>query len=199
MIPIGRQSRDKIGFWGIVVMGLSLTASHGFAAAATAPTHTVRELVEAIASMKDKTNTSAAATKANTIVDIPAVSRRVLGRHWKKRTPDEQQGFTALLTDLFVNVAYPKSAEFFGEYDIEITGENITGERAEVTTTVSDPKEGLISVDYRLHHRNGSWRVRDIVLDDVSLTRNLRSQCQKIIKEHSYAELLRRMQNKLNE
>jgi hypothetical protein len=46
---------------------------------------------------------------------------------------------------------------------------------------------------------SNTWLVRDIILDDVSLTRNLRSQCQKIITEHSYAELLRRMRDKLSE
>jgi phospholipid transport system substrate-binding protein len=57
----------------------------------------------------------------------------------------------------------------------------------------------LISVNYELKKQNDSWQIRDIVLDDVSLARNLRSQCQKIIAEHSYDELLRRIRDKLQE
>ncbi len=192
-----------------VMLFLWYTTGGGVAAASESPTHVVNNLVQAIGSMKAvengalppnaMTQNAAAAETANAILDIPQVSQRVLGRYWKQRTPREQQEFATLLTDLFVHVAYPKSAEFFNDLEVQVTGERITGERAVVKTTVSDPKEGLISVDYRLQQHNGTWRIRDIVLDDVSLARNLRSQCHKIITEHSYDELLRRMRDKLAE
>jgi phospholipid transport system substrate-binding protein len=173
------------------------------------PTHIVRHLVQAIGRIKaaengnlsaaERADNATATSTANAILDIPEVSQRVLGRHWAERTPAEQQAFIALLTELFEKVAYPKSAEFFSDLNIQVTNERITGQRAIVKTTVSDPKEGLIAVDYHLTQDNGSWRVRDIVLDDVSLALNLRSQMNKIIAEHSYAELLRRMREKLTE
>jgi phospholipid transport system substrate-binding protein len=173
------------------------------------PTLIVQDLMQAIRSIKssengalsaaDRAQNTVATKRANSILDIPGVSQRILGRHWKQRTPTEQREFTALLTDLFTNVAYPKSAEFFSDLDVKVHDERITGKQAVVTTTVSDPKEGLISVDYELQQHENTWLVRDIILDDVSLTRNLRSQCQKIITEHSYAELLRRMRDKLSE
>jgi phospholipid transport system substrate-binding protein len=142
---------------------------------------------------------SAAAQEANAILDIPAVGQRTLGKHWQARTPTEQKEFIALLEQLFTKVAYPKSAEFFHGLEITIAKENIAGPRATVKTTVKHPKEGLVSVDYRLVQDKGAWRVQDILLDDVSLAANLQSQFNKIITEHSYAELLRRMRNKLNE
>ena len=188
-----------------IVMFSWLITGWALASDPPSPTHTVKNLVQAISSIKASetattvTHNTAATTKANSILDIPSVSQRILGRHWKQRTPTEQQEFTTLLTQLFTQVAYPKSAEFFSDLTVDIHEEQITGERALVTTTVSDPKEGLISVDYKLQRHESAWRVRDIVLDDVSLTRNLRSQCQKIITEHSYPELVRRMRDKLNE
>jgi phospholipid transport system substrate-binding protein len=173
------------------------------------PTHIVQDLMQAIRSIKTSENAALSATDraqhtaaiklANAILDIPGVSQRILGRHWKQRTSTEQREFTALLTDLFTSVAYPKSAEFFSDLDVKVDDERITGKRAVVATTVSDPKEGLISVAYQLQRHEDTWRVHDIILDDVSLTRNLRSQCQKIITEHSYDELLRRMRDKLSE
>ncbi len=178
-------------------------------AEASSPSGLVRDLVQTISSFKptnngalsetDRAHNTAAAQQANTILDIPSVSKQVLGRHWKKRTPAEQKGFTELLTELFVRVAYPKSATFFSDFDVKIIDERVTGQRAVVNTTVSDPKEGLISVDFKLRKQDDAWQVRDIILDDVSLARNLRSQCQKIIAEYSYDELLRRMRNKLND
>ena len=173
------------------------------------PTQLVQRLMRAINSIKptpnsgvaaaDQAANSVAAKEANAILDIPAVGQRTLGKHWQARTPAEQQEFIALLEQLFTKVAYPKSAEFFKGLDITIAKENIVGQRATVKTTVRHPKEGLVSVDYRLVQENGAWRVQDILLDDVSLAANLQSQFNKIITEHSYADLLRRMRDKLNE
>ena len=196
--------------WGYIMLFSWCVVSGAVAAQEPpSPTHIVQDLMQAIRSIKTSENGTLSATamaqntaaieRANSILDIPSVSKRILGRHWKQRTPTEQREFTALLTELFTSVAYPKSAEFFGDLDVKVQDERITGQRALVATTVSDPKEGLISVDYQLQQHENTWRVRDIILDEVSLTRNLRSQCQKIITEHSYDELLRRMREKLNE
>ena len=193
-------------------LALGLLWSTGSVHAATepeSPMELVQRLTQAINSIKptnngglaatDQVTNSAAAQEANAILDIPAVGQRTLGKHWQARTPTEQKEFIALLEQLFTKVAYPKSAEFFHGLEITIAKENIAGPRATVKTTVKHPKEGLVSVDYRLVQANGTWRVQDILLDDVSLAANLQSQFNKIITEHSYAELLRRMRNKLNE
>jgi phospholipid transport system substrate-binding protein len=181
----------------------------GMAADTESPQQLVQRLIQAISSMKppqngqvmeaDRAKNAAAAQAANTILDVSEVSKWTLGKHWEKLSPAEQQEFVALLEQLFAKVAYPKSAEFFGELNITMAGERITGQGAVVRTTVRHPKEGLVAIDYRLIQSNGGWRVRDIILDDVSLATNLRTQFNKIITEHSYAELLRRMREKLTE
>ena len=173
------------------------------------PAQLVQGLIKAIGSIKaanngnlstaDRVSNEAASKAANAILDIPGMSQWALGKHWEVRSPAEQQEFITLLEQLFGKVAYPKSAEFFGDLTITVAGERISGQRAVVKTTVRHPKEGMISIDYQLIQHDGSWRVRDILLDDVSMATNLRSQFNKIITEHSYAELLRRMREKLAE
>jgi ABC-type transporter MlaC component len=89
-------------------------------AAADSPTRFVRDLVQTISSFKptnsgglseaDQAHNTAVAKQATAMMDIPSVGREVLGRYWKKRTTAEQQHFIELLTELFVRVAYPKSA-----------------------------------------------------------------------------------------
>ncbi|MGQ4808597.1 hypothetical protein NKDENANG_01984 [Candidatus Entotheonellaceae bacterium PAL068K] len=195
---------------GLVLLGLSNLAGRCVAAQPESPTQLVQRLVHAIGSMKavenggvlsaaEAANNTAAARAANTILDIPGVCRWTLGRHWKARSPEEQQAFIALIEELFARVAYPRSAEFFSDLDVTITGERIRGTRAVVNTAVTHTKEGLITIDYRLRQNDGNWRVRDILLDDVSLAANLRSQFNKIIIRHSYAELIRRMKEKIEE
>jgi phospholipid transport system substrate-binding protein len=197
-------------FCYILICALLKSTVGGYVAAdPEPPMQLVQRLVKAITRMKPTNNSTlsaaeqaanaAAAKEANTILDLPAVGQRTLGKHWQARPPAEQQEFVTLLEQLFTKVAYPKSSEFFHGLEINFAKENITGQRATVKTTVKHPKEGLVSVDYRLSQDSGVWRVQDILLDDVSLAANLQSQFNKIITENSYAELLRRMRDKLNE
>jgi phospholipid transport system substrate-binding protein len=184
-------------------------AGSSIAAKSDGPTQLVQHLIKTISSIKetnngnlseaDRAHNEAATKAANAILDIPGVSQWTLGKYWEARSPAEQQEFIALLEQLFGKIAYAKSAQFFGDLNITVTGEKISGQRAVVKTTVRHPKEGLVSIDYQLVQNNETWRVRDILLDDVSMATNLRSQFNKIITEHSYAELLRRLREKLAE
>jgi phospholipid transport system substrate-binding protein len=179
------------------------------AAETESPTQLVQRLVAAIKSIKVSNNSTlsptdqaanAEATKtAHALLDIPGVSQRTLGRHWQERTPAEREEFVKLLTQLFAKIAYPKSAEFFSSLEMTVKSERIKESRAVVMTTIRHPKEGLVSIDYQLIRSDSSWRIQDILLDDVSLALNLQSQFNKVIVENSYAELLRRMREKLTE
>ncbi len=195
---------------GLVWLAFLSLSEARLAAELENPAQLIQRLIQAIGSIKtaehgalsaaEKAHNTAAAKEANAIFDLPGVVRWTLGRHWKARSPEEQQEFITLMEVLFAKIAYPKSAEFFSDFDVTITGRRVRGTRAVVNTTVTHTKEGLIAIDYQLRQSsNGNWRVRDIVLDDVSLATNLRSQFKKIITRHSYAELVRRMREKIAE
>jgi phospholipid transport system substrate-binding protein len=57
--------------------------------------------------------------------------------------------------------------------------------------------EGLIEIDYKLHKTNGKWLIYDVILDEVSLVLNLKTQFHKIIEEESFSELVNRMSDRL--
>jgi len=57
--------------------------------------------------------------------------------------------------------------------------------------------EGLIEIDYKLQKINGKWLIYDVILDEVSLVSNLKTQFHKIIKDESFNELINRMQKRL--
>lgn len=201
-------SRRHLPYFAFALM-MSWSVGAYATAEPESPRQLVQRLVNTINSIKPTQQGSlsptiqeaslAAAREANTILDLRAVGQRSLGKHWQSRTPSEQNEFVALLEQLFAKVAYPKSAEFFSGLEMRLGKENVAGHNATVETTVKHPKEGLVSVDYRLIQESGAWRVQDILLDDVSLVSNLQSQFNKIITEHSYTELVRRIRDKLNE
>jgi phospholipid transport system substrate-binding protein len=179
----------------------------GLAAEAETPTAAVYRLIAAISRVGTaeqgnvvSSEPSGAATTANAahvMLDVPGMSQQTLGKHWKGRSPAEQQEFIALFTQLLSQIVFPKSAAFFHSLEMTATTERTTGQQAVVQTKLRHPKEGHIAIDYLLVRPGDTWRIRDVVLDGVSLATNLRSQFNRIITQHSYAELLRRMREKL--
>lgn len=169
------------------------------------PTHTVNRLMASISSQPHwiasrDTPPAVAAVNADdalALFDLPGVSRKLLGKHWQRLTSTEQDEFMALFAQLLIHVAFPQSATFFSGLEVTVTGERIRGRQATVATYVEHETEGQIDIDYRLIHQEGVWLIRDIKLDGVSLSRNLRAQFQQIIRHDSYAELIRRMREKL--
>jgi phospholipid transport system substrate-binding protein len=176
---------------------------------ALGPRATVEQLIEAVRTIKDEKDSALSPSErehnqqakrvASGALAIREVSEKALGDQWRKLTPAQQADFIRLVTDLFETVAYPKSSGFFGDLTIEFGDERITGERAVVKTTVRHPKEGRVGIDYKLERRGNQWLIHDILLDEVSLALDLRSQIQKVLREESYARLIERMREKLNE
>ncbi len=169
------------------------------------PTDTVKRLVASIsgqpslaATIDTAQATSIAPHHALAIIDLPGVCRQTLGKHWPKRNTAEKDEFIALFAQLLTHIAFPQSAAFFRDLDFTVEDERIQGRKAIVSTHVEHITEGQIGIDYRLIRQNGAWLIRDIQLDGVSLSRNLRAQFQQIIRQHSYGELIRRMREKLD-
>ena len=175
---------------------------------AGAPTETVKRLVESVRSYKKETPTLSAQERtanaqaqkvAGDTLAIQDLAKNVLGAQWEKIGANEQKNFTQLLVSLFQKIAYPKSAEFFGDLHIDYTNEQVNGSEAVVETTVSHPKEGQVAIEYKLRQAQGKWMIYDVLLDGVSMVTNVRTQMQQVIAKESYQGLVKRMRDKLAE
>jgi phospholipid transport system substrate-binding protein len=186
----------------VCIVSMALTLGMVQVSWAETPTNTVKALLDAVRSYNKSANAAANANAQKVVegtLPIQDLSKDVLGPQWAKLNATEQKSFVQLLQDLLHKVAYPKSAEFFGDLRIEFVGENIMGADAVVETTVSHPKEGQVTIEYKLHKVGDHWVVADVLLDSVSLVTNVRSQMQQVIAKESYQGLLKRMKEKLTE
>ncbi len=176
---------------------------------AASPRAVVEQLLDAVRRFKDekkqkltpdeRAQNDAAKKLANETLAIAELGERALGDYWQKLSAAQRTEFVGLLRALLERVAYPKSSSFFGDLTIEFRDERVSGDEATVRTVVRHPKEGLVSIDYKLKRSGDHWTIYDVLLDEVSLAQDLRSQVQKILREESYARLLQRMREKLNE
>lgn len=71
---------------------------------------------------------------------------------------------------------------------------------AEVATRIFAPiREDPFDVRYRLHKTSERWLIYDVVLENVSMVRNYRAQFNRILNKSSFADLLARLKQKIQE
>lgn len=124
------------------------------------------------------------------------MSKRSLGRYWNERTPQERTEFVRLFTDLLERAYIDRVDGYSGE-QVVYEGESVDGSYSEVRTKIVGKKSQDVSMTYRLLKHDSNWEVYDVIIENVSLVNNYRTQFSKIIRTSSYEALVKRMQAKL--
>jgi len=128
------------------------------------------------------------------------MSQRALGQHWSTLTPPQRQEFVTLFTDLLERSYITRIESYNADvHGVRYLKEEIDQDRAAVYTEIVSKRDLPAAVEYRLLHRDGNWKVYDIVIEGVSLVNNYRTQFNTIIMKDSYAGLVKQMRLKLEQ
>jgi phospholipid transport system substrate-binding protein len=130
--------------------------------------------------------------------DFTEMARRALGAHWRRRTPEEQQEFVRLFTELLER-AYADTIESYSDEKILYVGEKLDGNYAEVTSKIVTGNGQEFSIGYKTQSVGGEWKVYDVVVENISMVNNFRSQFNRVINKASYEELIRRLKSRQSE
>jgi phospholipid transport system substrate-binding protein len=131
----------------------------------------------------------------NPIFDYEEMAKRALGSHWRRRTPAEQEEFVKLFRD-FLEKIYSDKVDLYGGEKVRFGREVIDKDFAQVESAVIKPNGEEIAVSYKLRQMNGQWKVYDVVVENISIVNNYRSQFDRVISSSSYEELVKRLQEK---
>ena len=129
--------------------------------------------------------------------DFTEMAKRSLGSEWRRRSPEEQKEFVKLFTDLLER-AYLDKIEFYNGENFQYLKEREDNNNyAQVDTKLVDNKGQEFAINYRLYNTKGDWKVYDVVIENVSIVNNYRSQFTRVLATSSYEELVNRMKGKL--
>ena len=131
------------------------------------------------------------------VFDFKELSRRTLGKQWKKLSPDQQTEFVDLFKRLLQNVYADRLLAYSDQkvlYDKEIM---LKKGRAEVQTYLQTADGTKIPLFYRLTDKSGSWKVYDMIIEGVSMVKNYRTQFRDIIAKESPEKLIERLRDKV--
>jgi len=125
------------------------------------------------------------------------MAQRTLAQHWRTLTPPQRQEFVGLFTDLLKGSYITRIANSNpGPQSVRYVKETIEQDQAAVHTEIGNPRDAPATVEYRLLHTAGDWKVYDIVIEGISLVNNYRTQFNTIITKDSYAGLVKQMRLK---
>src|ERR1700675_4871827 len=132
----------------------------------------------------------------NEVFDFRGASTLALGSAWLSRTPEEQDEFVRLFAVFlergFIGMIGARASVSAG-VKIQYVDEAIGEEWAGVATSLLTRNGEELPVDYWFVRRGDRWKVRDVVIDGVSLIANYRSQFTRVLAAYPYSEVLARL------
>jgi phospholipid transport system substrate-binding protein len=127
--------------------------------------------------------------------DFAEMAKRCLGPHWGERSAEERDEFVKAFGAM-LSRAYIGNIPAYENAHVLFTRESNETDDAEVDTKIVTDGSKDLFVNYKLRRVDADWKIYDVIIDDISVLANFRSQFQRVIARSSFAELLRIMREK---
>jgi phospholipid transport system substrate-binding protein len=167
---------------------------------ATTPTEQIQETIQQVLSVVRNPANSQEQRKEmlrETLMprfDWFEMARQTLGKHWSVAAGRENE-FVGAFAEFLGNSDVGSIVSYKDE-KILFVQESVESNRAQVKTRIVPNKGEPTSVNYRLHRVQGEWKIYDVVVEDISLVFNYRSQFNRILAKGSFDDLLKQLREK---
>jgi phospholipid transport system substrate-binding protein len=117
--------------------------------------------------------------------DFDLIARWALGKHWRQANAEQRKRFTQEFRLLLVRTYAKVLLEYSGDKIHFPPSPTPAPDQNEATVrTEVKPQQGApIAVNYRMHRKDGTWKVFDVTVDGVSLVTNYRNTFSSQIRE----------------
>jgi phospholipid transport system substrate-binding protein len=126
--------------------------------------------------------------------DWTEMAKRVLGKHWNDIAP-RQTEFIAVFQD-FLGSAYAGKIISFKDEKILFVREAGDKSQAQVDTKIIPNRGDAMTVNYLLRRVDDEWKISDVIVEDISIVANYRSQFGRMLAKGSFDELLKQLKEK---
>jgi phospholipid transport system substrate-binding protein len=124
------------------------------------------------------------------------LGKRTLGRNWNGLSVPQRQEFVILFRQVLEKAYIDKILAYTNEKIVYERETMISGTQAEIQTkVVMAAKE--IPITYKVILKNDSWKVYDVVVENVSLVLNYRTQFSDILAKNNPEQLLETLRKKV--
>lgn len=132
--------------------------------------------------------------------DFAEMSKRSLGSYWSKATPDEKKEFVAVFSDLLSDT-YLSKIETVQPGMVKIEGadtfpDTSTGTKRSVVKTKVTNKGDVFPINYKLYSKGTGWKVYDVIIENIGLVANYRTEFAGIIRKDGISGLIKQLKSK---
>ena len=132
----------------------------------------------------------------NEVFDWTELSRRTLGRNWKKFSPEQKKEFTQLFSRLLEGVYADRLLAYTNEKVVFEKETELKKGRVEIASHIRLADGTKIPLNYRAIQKDGNWKVYDVVIEGVSMVKNYRGQFKELLSKGSPADLIETLKKK---
>lgn len=153
---------------------------------------TVQRVVEVAETMAGDDASAQRRAKLREIIserfDFAEMAKRSLGPQWAKITPQEQDDFVKVFSDLLAKT-YMNRVEKAKTGMVTVESENLDFPKSLVKTKIKSGGS-IFPLDYRLQNVNGTWKVYDVIIENIGLVANYRNEFAGIIRSSGFSGLM---------
>jgi phospholipid transport system substrate-binding protein len=132
----------------------------------------------------------------NEVFDWNELSRRTLGRSWKKFSPEQKKEFTQLFSRLLEGIYADRLLAYTDEKVVFEKETELKKGKVEIASHIRLADGKKIPLNYRAIQKDGKWRVYDVVIEGVSMVKNYRGQFRELLSKGSPADLIETLKKK---
>lgn len=116
---------------------------------------------------------------------VNAIGKWVLGRNWRRATPEEREEYLTLFEDYIIAAYVDRFAQYTGE-ELRTVKTTSDGTTTNVFTEIFVPgtESKAIRVEWRIQDADGTPKIVDLVIEGVSMGTTLRSDFGSIIRRN---------------
>jgi len=123
-------------------------------------------------------------------------SRRTLARNWNKFTPAQRAEFVNLFEQVLEKAYIDKILAYSNEKVNFYKETMISENQAEIQSRIITPSKE-IPINYRMIRKGNQWKTYDVVVENVSLVQNYRTQFNDILANNTPEQLLEILRKKV--
>ncbi len=132
------------------------------------------------------------------VTDIDWIGKFVLGKYWHTLSDDQKVSYVTNYRNYLIKSYVPLFREYNGQSITIREVKTLSAEQYLVVTDIKprDENSSPIRVEYRLKYDQGSYKIRDIVAEGVSMIATQRSEFASIINNSGFAALVDKLKDK---
>jgi phospholipid transport system substrate-binding protein len=122
--------------------------------------------------------------------DLPLIGRLVLGRTWRTLSPEQKGEYVDLFSTFILQTYSRRLGGYSGEELRVVKIEAIKAPDFMVRSQISQGSGPPVSVDWRVRHKDGGYRIIDVLVEGVSMVVTQRNEFSALVQSSGFDGLL---------